>query len=1078
MGVENAWNPILVAFVASIAMGLHVYTGFVSCDFVQVTANEDEVLAITETSAQKVANQTSMGLICDGDFYDLDGDDMRMYSHLFYYVATGAGGLCVFLAWAISTCCTPTMTVWRVVALLSSISALASLPTFLILETYPCEDFEEQSCSLSWDSYCLMAAVGLFILVTALTQFLDPPDWVSQLHHWRVPKGRSMDTERWSSGEDEDGSQNPILTPRLEPPKNRLSWCRGRKKSSSKDRVERGASRPILSYALPPTDIEQGDSLVEEEVVSTPESERLPEKSENWTPFEPNTNLFREKHPVDFTSDVDENLEANQAQSYPTVAPHDDELEPPSLSPQQRARQPETGIQQFNPKTPSTPPVPHYRVEQVPISPLTHYTSGSAPASPSIDRSMVQDPIFKHSSRVSTPNRSLGEEVPALFNETEMTTPVKRMQWSHEESILDGIVNGDDSLLDKSYDRTVGSGVPFIPTVEESRKMATQGYSVYADLQQKGEMRATEESPPQYDIDKLVNRSEIDSFLDDSHLASEAVYADLEREAEQHTSQENEPPQYDIDELVNGRANETSLDDSLLDSEDIRAIAVEGTPIYASLLLDHGDKITKQIGKAPESVQSRMNIKKSLSAEEYLLQKSLSGDGKLDSSKREETHDAKGDKPAWNFVAPLRQNNRGYDKLADLFGSDEELEDPEEPPMTEVSFNPSEVQEVSLDKDEVHQPKNKMEKDLLDDWNKMFDTHGPIPVKTQGIESGDIDEEEDRRDEEELLRLISSEDFSDDSPKSTGDQNDQAEEAQSDSPSSSPDKPPRSGGKNTLRPKRRARRSRSRASGSVGSSPSLLDVTIEEETQSDLEDFNKDEERGRSLNKSGTKAYGPNEVHRVTAGVQEILKRSRSRSVDLHTKSAGDLVPSSLSYSAARMSTWRSERESRASIHDPVVVSDEEKETAGKTANDLRQSRIQRLQTPEISAIARARMRRDRFFGEMNHPHSTSYKSAHIEQIQKKPEEQKATTTATWTKASHRTTDPPAYAPSANTPVHISSAAAGDDGSQTTTPDGGIGEVGSFLLGSLSMELGDLDASLAALSRPDGSEYGPDEHSI
>jgi len=1071
MGVDNAWNPISVAIVASIAMGLHVFTGFVGCDFVEVTAKEGEVLAITETSAQEVANETSMGLICDGDFYDLNGDDMRLYSRLFYYAATGVGGLCVMLAWAISTCCTPTIVAWRLVAFLSSLSALASLPIFLVLETYPCEDFEEQSCSLSWDSYCLMGAVGLHVLVTTLTQFLDPPDWVSQLHHWRVPKGRSMDTDRWSSGEDEEGSTSPILTPRLEAPKNRLSWCGSRKKSSSKDRRERTASRPMLPYALPPTDIEQGDSLVEEEVVSTQESDQPPEKSENWTPFEPNTNLFREKQSMNVTSDADENMTMNQAPSHPTHTPQDDVLEPPSLSPW-HVGEPGSDVLGFNPEPPSTPPIPHYRVEQVPVSPLTHHTNGSAPTSPSIDRSMVQDPIVKHSSRVSTPNRSVGEELPARFNESEMTTPIKRMQWSNEESILDGIVNGDDSLLDRSVDRNARSGVPFIPTVDESRKMATQGYSVYADLEKGGKIRASEENPPrQYDIDKLVNRSEMDSSLEDSQLASEAVYADLEKETEQPAFEENEPAQYNIDELVSRRVNQTSVDDSLLDSEDIRAIAVKGAPIYASLLLDYGDSITKKISSSRESLQPVMNIKRSLSAEEYLLQTSLSGDRKQDDSKREENRDAKVDKSARNNIVPsLRQSNRGYDKLADLSGSDEELEGP---PMTEVSFDPREIQEVSLDKDEVHQPKSKMEKDLLDEWNKIFDTHGPIPVKIPGNDSDDNDEEEDRRDEEELLRLISSEDFSDDSPKSGGDENDQNERAQSQSLSSSPNKPPRSGGKSTLRPKRRLRRSRSRASGSVGSAPSLLDVTIEEETQSDLEEFNKDEERGRRLQKSGTKDYGLDEVQRVTAGVQEILKRSRSRSIDFHTKSAGNLAvtPSS---STNRMSTWRSERENRASIHDPVVVSDEEKDAGDNIAKDLRQSRIQRLQTPEISAIARARMRRDRFFGEMNHPHSTNYKINRTEHSEK----QKDKDPKTWANVSHRTKDPLAHTSSVNQPVQLSHVAAGDDGSQTTTPDEGIGEVGSFLLGSLNVDIGDLDVSLAALSRPDGSEYGPDEHSI
>ena len=1056
MTVENAWNPLIVALVATIALGLQVVAGFVNCDFVKVTADDNEVLAITETSAQEVANQTSMGLLCDGNFYDLEDDDMRTYSKLFYYGATGLGGLCVLCAWAISTCFTPTTCAWRVVPILSSLSALSSLPTFLILETHPCEDFPEQSCSLSWDSYYLMAAVVFYVVVTALTQFLDPPEWVSQLHHWRVPKVRTMETNPWSSedDDDEDGSQDPILTPRLSASKRQWSWWGGgggsEKTSRRKEaRLEREASRAPVSYPLPTRDIEQGDSLVEEEVVSTQESEQAPEQTAQWTSFAPSTNTFRDNKPSNaFTEDTNQNFTETSEPAWRTTTSRtttsrDASMPPASLAPPSIA-EPDRSVESTSFRAPATPPIAHYQIEQLPVSPLTHQTQDSAPASPKIERTEVQEPILRNS-RVSTPSRSIGREnevANSQLNETELTTPVKRLNWAVEESILD-CENGEESILDNSMDRS-SDGPPFIPSTEDSKRMAEMGDMIYADL-----------------------------LKEDEEKISKA--------------KETGPREYNIDELVNRTVSDSSMDASILGSEDVQAIALEGTPIYASLLLGQEDKIKRQFKNREqhtegESPAKQQPIRVSLSSEAYSLQQ-MPTDEDLETPNKNQGQPNKTGKSNWKVNTPLLRNSSGYDKLDDVLTSDDELE---APPMTEVSFDPNEIQEVSLDKDELHVAKNSSEKVLLEEWNKMFDAHGPIPVKMQEADEGANDE--DRKDEEELLRLISSEDFSDETPNQEEEEkNEERGEDSSNSPSSSPDKPPLSGGKTTLRPKRRARRSRSRASGSVGSAPSLLDVTIEEETPSDLEDFNKEEEPTRtplasyaagsssgsrnvptSLKMSGMHSYrsvensGEDDLDRITAGVQEVLKRSRSRSIGGGLRSTGKAhTVRSLSPSTNRASTWRTEREDRAGIHNPaVVVSDED--DPGTAAKDLRQSRIQRLQSAE-SAIARARMRRDKFFGDMKPPYGAYVKR--LENDESKTDYKTYTTPST---PSKQGSDPPAT---------VSPASPGDDGSNTTTPDD-VGEVGSFLLGALNLELNDLDVSLAALSRPDGSEYGPDEHSI
>ena len=1119
MGVKNAWNPLLVAIVATIATAFQIIAGFVDCDFIRVEARDNEVLAIIETSEQTITNETNVGLLCDGDFYDLEDDKMRMYSQVFYYVSTGFGCLGMLGAWAISTCLTPTLLAWRIIPVLSSISAMASLPVFLILETYPCDDFEEQSCSLSYDSYYWIAAAALQIVVTALTQFLDPPEWVSQLHHWRLPKVRSMETNQWSSEEDEEGSQDPILTPRLQPPKSMSDWWEGRRRRSSErkeQRVEREAPRQNYSYALPTQDMEQADSLVEEEVV-TQESTEQQENAESWIHFVPSDNSFREKEPIRLvdgrghrTQSAPTRLVATATRSSRENQQSSASLAPPSLAPS-LLEEPERLLYKIQPlrpiDPPMTPPIPHYRSEQnVTISPLTHQTE-SAPGSPSIERTNVQDPILRHS-RASTPSRNDQDRIEAanaFLNETtQMSTPVRHLAWSREESVLDGICNGDESILDKK------AGIPFIPTAEESKRIATLGYSVYADLDRQDSSTASKSTdPPLYDIDELVDRSVANSSNHPQYNIDELV--------DRSVANSSNPPQYNIDELVDRSVADSSNPQqkadtsigsiSLLGSEDVRAIALEGTPIYASLLMEQGTQVKRQSfhqgreDNKPASTRKE-TTKKSLSTGAYMVHQPASKEEKR--AKQQSDDMNKGGKANWNLTT-LRRSNSGYDKLDDISLSDEEGE----PPMTEVSFDPNEIQEASLDKDERTPTKHQSEQVLLDEWNKMFDAHGPIPVKMKEAPEEDEDEE-DRKDEAELLRLISSEDFSDESPKETGGEG--GKEARSDSASSSsssPDKPPRSGGKTSLRPKRKARRSRSRASGSVGSSPSLLDVTIEEETPSDLEEFNNEEKKNpkrttlasyaaesgnksrivpSSLNMTGMHSYhtvehhGSDELEAITAGVQEALRRARGRSASTDVQGKVYSVRS-LSPSTTRVSTWRAERENRASIHDPVVVSSSsDEDDQGVDANNLRQSRIQRLQqrihqqtsispqnrttlqqlsTTEITALVRAKVRRDKYFGD--------YKSRYDSPSKTSDES-----------LSQQSQDPPAHlvtSPSKKSPAPVSPGFAGDDGSNTTTPDD-VGEVGSFLLGALNLELHDLDASLAALSRPDDSEIGPDERSI
>jgi hypothetical protein len=174
----------------------------ITCSFVSVEANNGEILKILESSEQRAVMSTSIGLFCEGDFYDLEGDLMWELSRIFLNVALAIAGIAVIVAWSISTFALPTRRNWKLISITSALSAVVQVPIFLVFETEPCKDFPQQQCELSTGCYLLMGSVVCSVFVTILTVCLDPPDWVGDLDTWRIPKGRTADSSVLSGDED------------------------------------------------------------------------------------------------------------------------------------------------------------------------------------------------------------------------------------------------------------------------------------------------------------------------------------------------------------------------------------------------------------------------------------------------------------------------------------------------------------------------------------------------------------------------------------------------------------------------------------------------------------------------------------------------------------------------------------------------------------------------------------------------------------------------------------------------------------------------------------------------------------
>jgi hypothetical protein len=188
MGNGNAFTLLAASLFATAAFGLLIGAGL-SCSFLDIKAKDGDLLAILETSEQEALTSTSLGILCQGDFYDLESDSMWLYSRAFFFIAVCFGGVATLLSWAVTTFAPPVRPAWLGISGAAGLTAILQLPMFLMFETEPCADYSaDQDCSQSTGSYLLISSTCCWIGVTLITQIFDPPDWATNLDQWRVTK--------------------------------------------------------------------------------------------------------------------------------------------------------------------------------------------------------------------------------------------------------------------------------------------------------------------------------------------------------------------------------------------------------------------------------------------------------------------------------------------------------------------------------------------------------------------------------------------------------------------------------------------------------------------------------------------------------------------------------------------------------------------------------------------------------------------------------------------------------------------------------------------------------------------------
>jgi hypothetical protein len=214
---EHRLPALGTAIMSSMAVLLAAFAG-ASCDFLILTATTstdggddggivipnnnnvdgtgDGTAVVVDTGLQS----SSLGILCEHDLYDRDGDSMWELSRIFFIVAVSLGSLTAALAWAVSTYMPPNETNWKTISILAGTTSVVSVPIFVLFESEPCSDYlNNQKCTLGPGSYLLVASVVLMVAVTLITQCLDPPKWALEISFWRTPQKKGASRSQTQS---------------------------------------------------------------------------------------------------------------------------------------------------------------------------------------------------------------------------------------------------------------------------------------------------------------------------------------------------------------------------------------------------------------------------------------------------------------------------------------------------------------------------------------------------------------------------------------------------------------------------------------------------------------------------------------------------------------------------------------------------------------------------------------------------------------------------------------------------------------------------------------------------------------
>jgi len=198
---------LTTACCSSMALILLALSG-TTCTFLEVVANPGKALA----TPQGIYISEDIGIMCKGDLYEIEGDSFWELSRIFLIISICLGSISTLISWLLATFVAPTSSRWKSMSILSALTAVLQVPIFLVFEAKPCSSFSgNQSCKISSGVFLLITSTVFWVVVTLLTQILDPPAWASELDAWRVEKSRQMPLVPTDSFDDGEGDEYLLL---------------------------------------------------------------------------------------------------------------------------------------------------------------------------------------------------------------------------------------------------------------------------------------------------------------------------------------------------------------------------------------------------------------------------------------------------------------------------------------------------------------------------------------------------------------------------------------------------------------------------------------------------------------------------------------------------------------------------------------------------------------------------------------------------------------------------------------------------------------------------------------------------
>lgn len=178
MAKARVCNNLTVAISSAAALASLIASGG-TCSFLTVRTRSGQPLTFESSRSGQYfpapVSYTSIGVLCDGDLYDLSGDRIWRLCQALFYIAVVSGSLVTAIAWATCTFFPSSTCTWRLITFSASICSIATIPIFVLFEIKPCTAYEGQSCTLSVGSYLLIVSSLLWIIVTLIAMLLGFP---------------------------------------------------------------------------------------------------------------------------------------------------------------------------------------------------------------------------------------------------------------------------------------------------------------------------------------------------------------------------------------------------------------------------------------------------------------------------------------------------------------------------------------------------------------------------------------------------------------------------------------------------------------------------------------------------------------------------------------------------------------------------------------------------------------------------------------------------------------------------------------------------------------------------------------